>query len=139
MLNTFRYLLNACHGILAELQLSYPVHGVHVDLSGKGSKSKLISLLVNDGVRGMLEGKDYKSVDIVFRFSAAFLELCTGLVNESPLTTIHAPYKDLMWRVRQLTIRSEYTTSLQEHVQRFKSYVVKVYGPHFGKGLFNFN
>lgn len=44
----------------------------------------------------MLEKQNYKNVDTIIPFLAAFLDRCTGLVEEPPLTKLHVLYFELV-------------------------------------------
>lgn len=44
----------------------------------------------------MLEGKDYRNIDIVFSFVAGFIDNITGFQNNAPLTEITTLYSDIV-------------------------------------------
>lgn len=47
------------------------------------------------GLRGMLQGKDYCTLDLVFPFVASFIDHTTGLVEQAPMTRLHIMNSDL--------------------------------------------
>lgn len=49
---------------------------------------------MKDGLRKMLEGKDFCAVDIVFPFAAAFLDEGLGLEQQCKLTRTSVQYSD---------------------------------------------
>lgn len=63
------------------MQLSDHVLGINVEFSGKRSTSQQNGLLLNDGTRGMLAGKAYRAIYIVFPFVAAFLDISEGYLG----------------------------------------------------------
>ena len=91
--------LRGANAFLALLEKEYPATCLHVDFS---KEKKLISigfldwLFVEDGVRGMLEGKDYKTVDMTFPFIAAFNDRACGEVSNGPVTTVSVLYSYLV-------------------------------------------
>ena len=58
--------LGGANAFLALLEKEYPTRCLHVDFSKAKNSTRLNGLFVEDGVRGMLEGKDYKTVDMIF-------------------------------------------------------------------------
>lgn len=70
-----RQLLHICNGMLAEIYLSYTAPVINVAIPSKGWQCPLNSIFVSDHVRGMLEGNDYRFIDIMFPFVEAFLVL----------------------------------------------------------------
>lgn len=67
-----RQQLNACNEILAEIKFSFPVPGIKVDFSGNGPRSQLNGLFFHEVERGVLDGKDYRAIEHVFRSSLHF-------------------------------------------------------------------
>ena len=84
-----------CEGqnaFLALLEKEYPTTCLHVDFSKAKNSTRLDGLFVEDGVRCMLEGKDYKTVDMIFPFIAAFIDRACGEVSNGPVTTVSVLY-----------------------------------------------
>lgn len=46
-------------------------------------------------LQGILEGWNYKNIDIKFPFLAGFRYICTERVEETSLTKIHVPYSEV--------------------------------------------
>ena len=67
-----------------------------MDFSKANYSTRLDGLFVEDGVRGMLEGKDYKTVDMILPFIAAFIDRACGEVSNGPVTTVSVLYADLV-------------------------------------------
>ena len=44
----------------------------------------------------MLEGKDYRNLDMVFPFVEGLIDKITGFQNNAPLTEISSQYSDIM-------------------------------------------
>lgn len=44
----------------------------------------------------MLEGQNYKNVDVIFLFLAGFLDKCIGWVKETSLAIVHVLYSVLL-------------------------------------------
>lgn len=96
---TFRALrhviLRGANDILAGMQRDCNVRGFQVDFSSGEKGSGLNGMFRNDGLRGMLEAKDYRAVDMVFPFIAAFIDRCCDEVSDAPITTICTSYGDI--------------------------------------------
>lgn len=62
-----------------ESHLQPPV--LNIDLSKHEISSKMNGLLLTDGIRGMIDGKEYYSMDMDLPFVPEFTERCTGFRN----------------------------------------------------------
>lgn len=62
---------------------------INVGFSAKGSGSQVNSPQLNDGVRGRLDRKDFRAVDIVFPFFEAILDLFKGYGEECLISSKH--------------------------------------------------
>lgn len=60
------------------------------------SFSALNSILTQDELRGMLEGKDYRSVDYIFKFIEEFIYRFLGRVEQQEQTTVHTLHMEVM-------------------------------------------
>ena len=88
--------MNASNAILAEIEKNYSATGLHVDFSKKEKTAQLNGFFLRDGVRGMLEGKNYRAIDLVFPFIAAFVDRALGFQDQPTLTTLNMMYTELM-------------------------------------------
>lgn len=57
-----------------------------------GKSSDLNVLSMNTGMRGLLEGKNFPILDIVFRFVALFIDRATELAEHTPMIRLHFTY-----------------------------------------------
>lgn len=89
-------LLRACNALLAAIENQFGAPGFHVDFSTKEKSQQLNGLFLNNTIRGMLEGKDFKCLDMVFPFVAAYIDRVTGYQDNAPLTDICTSYTTLM-------------------------------------------
>ena len=53
-------------------------------------------IFTNEGIRRMLGGKNYRAIDMVFPFVAAFIDMCCGETDSCPLTKVCSQYTELM-------------------------------------------
>lgn len=58
--------------MLASIQEIYPAETSHTDFSRKKARQQLIGLLMSEGLRGMLEGEDHRSLDMASPWSLHF-------------------------------------------------------------------
>lgn len=70
--------------------------GVRIDFGKVCGTSGLDGILTKNGLNGMLEGRDYKGLDKVFPFIAAFLDRCTGHERTVPMTRVHTMYSEIV-------------------------------------------
>jgi len=88
--------LKVCNAILAEVENTYPASGLHVDFSKTEKTSQLNGLFLREGVRGMLEGKNFRAVDMVFPFVLSFIDRILGFQGTADLTSVHTMYTEIM-------------------------------------------
>ena len=90
--NSFKFIrksvLRGANAFLALLEKEYPATCLLVDFSKANNSTRLDGVFVEDGVRGVLEAKDYKTVDMIFPFIAAFLDRACGEVSNGPVTSV---------------------------------------------------
>lgn len=65
---------------------SIRVPSFHVDFSTKENSQNLNDFFLNISERGLLEGKDFKFLDMVFSFVAVYVDGVTAYQYYSPLT-----------------------------------------------------
>ena len=59
-------ILRACNSLLRAIEEDSTTTSIHVDFSTKETSSALNGLFLESGIRGMLEGKDYRNLDYIF-------------------------------------------------------------------------
>lgn len=59
-------ILRRSNSILAAIQKDYILPGLHIEFSKNESSSQLNWFFTKDGIRRMLEGKNYRQIYIVF-------------------------------------------------------------------------
>ena len=132
-------ILRGCNSLLAAIQNQYPLSGVNVDFSKKEASTSLNGLFTADGLKGMLEAKEYRAIDYVFPFVAAFVDRALGNEKNPHQTIIHSMYSGLL-RYILCDIRGEVgkdiRCEIQMRVSNLKKKVVEIYGPHCENGLF---
>lgn len=69
-------ILERSNAILAAIEGDSYVTGLHIDFSTGDQGINPNALLLIDGLRGMLEGKDYRVLDMVFPFIGARIHRC---------------------------------------------------------------
>lgn len=82
-------LFRACNSILAQIEEKYALPGLHVNFAKREKSAQLNGLFTGDGLRGMLEGKDYYAVDMVFPFITSFIDRSLGFEGCFELTRMN--------------------------------------------------
>ena len=131
--------LRGCNSILSEFQRYYIMPGMKVDLSKHEGSAQLNGIFLPTGLRGMVEGKDYRVLDIVFPFVFGYADIWLGSQDEAPLTRIHVFYTDLVNRLMSNNHSRGWSAAdmdeLQNAVREFKKLLWCVFGPHCNNGL----
>jgi len=78
--------LRACNSVLRQMERDSQISGLHVDFSTKESSTQLNGIFLSTGLRGMLEGKDYRNLDYVFPFVSAYVDRFRGMHDDPSLT-----------------------------------------------------
>lgn len=60
------------------------------------TETRLNGLFVVGGLRGMLEGQNFKNVDMIFQSLMGLLYKFTGLVEEIPRTEVDVFYSEVL-------------------------------------------
>lgn len=102
----------------------FPVPGVRFDYSATPKSNNLNGLHISTGLKGMLEGKDYSNIDMVFPFIAAFLDRVLGYADNQQLTMIHSLYSDVvnmvMYNTPDWELQHENVNHLEQKVRMLK-------------------
>lgn len=82
----------------------------------------------------MLQGKDYKSLDMVFPFIGMFLDRCCDEVHLALSTTVFVQYVDIMQSALSYDNNPSWTESrvrsLEKKIKSFKSNALSLYSGH---------
>lgn len=78
-------LINGINHLLACIASENPTTGLHIDFSTPGKGYSYNGLFKKDGIIGMLEARDHKSVDQVMPFIAMFLDRWCGELKTTPV------------------------------------------------------
>jgi len=132
--------LKAANAILAEIEKKYPATGIHVDFSKKEKTAQLNGFFLRDGVRGMLEGKNFRSIDLVFPFIASFIDRALGFQGNPVITTVKTMHTEVMVTcLHDFPRKGVSEVDLQDFekkIYNFKKTVMQFYGKYCEKGLF---
>ena len=71
---------------MQEVEQTSKGYGIHVDYSKGVVGPRLNGFFTENGIIGMLEGKDYEAMDIVSPFLGAILDMCWGEQDNAPIT-----------------------------------------------------
>ena len=125
-------LLRGCNSILRAFEADFRVSNLHVDFSSSQKSAQLNGFFTNTGVKGMLEGKDYHQLDMVFPFVAAFIDRASRRTIEAPLTSVCTAYSDLlntlMFTKQRGGFSKEDIRKLSDEVLSFKKKATDVLG-----------
>lgn len=93
-------LLRACEDILAHVEEKCALRGRHVSLAKQREKrAQLYSFITGEGLRGILEGKDYYAVDMIFLSIASFTDKMLGLEGRCELSRLSGKYSETVTKV----------------------------------------
>lgn len=70
-------ILHALDSLLTAIDENDVVSRPLIDISGHGCSTQLNDLLLGSGVRGMLERKDYRAVDMIFSIIEVYINCTT--------------------------------------------------------------
>ena len=126
-------ILKACNEMLKRIEMESYVPGCHVDFSSKDGSNALNGLFTNEGICGMLEAKNYREVDYVFPFVAAFIDRVCG-DRKGTLTDLCVMYIDLVQecfeRSNSTSWDEEKISKVEDHISSFQSICVRHFGNH---------
>lgn len=132
-INSYKFhLLNACNSLLFGYKMDFMVSDLQVDFSSALKTGQLNGFFTSAGVKGMLEGKDYSSIDMVFPFIAALIDRANEYSVDPKPTTVYTMYSDL---VNYLMFKSENSNSpnvekyeLKENIKNLKAVAKDLFG-----------
>jgi len=132
-------ILKACNSILRDIQENNHTPGLHFDFSTKDCSKQLNGIFTNDGLKGMLEGKDYRNLDYVFPFVTAFIDKITGQNNNPELTEINIIYTDIvneLTRPIQKVNLQQKCDKLRKKIKKWKDLYKAFFEKYCDEGLF---
>lgn len=116
----------------ASTEVMNPASHLQVDLWNDDTSQQLNRLLVSDALREMVEGNDYRALDMGFSFSHAILDKCIVISGRPMRTNVHTFYPDLLLKVHVTSGNlSMATVELQiqkRKMSNFKKIVVNGFG-----------
>ena len=133
-------ILNGINKMLSHIQETSPSTGLRIDFSSTSKGENGNGLYAKDGkLIGILEGKDYRSVDAVFPFIGMFTDRCCGEHSSALSTNLFVQYVELM----QITTSSKESTQwshakiddIERRIKRFKKDALQLYGDHHSSQL----
>lgn len=95
---------------------AFPVTNLQIDFSTQHVTSTLNVVFLTTGLKGMLEGKLFSALDMLFPFISAFLDRATGYGSQPVLTKMNT---------NTLILSTKYYTRNQKNRLRRKSYSLK--------------
>lgn len=110
-------IMRRCNLMLEEIQLTWPIRGPTFRIAKKKISSALIGIFTKEGLRGILEGADYRSVDYIFIFIAESIYRYMGRVEEHEQTTVHTLYAGFMVGITGGNKRKPRQHSMPENIQ----------------------
>ena len=132
-------ILRGCNTLLRYFENSHLMPGTRIDFSKKEASSQLNGFYTSTGLRGMLEGKDFKALDFVFPFIFAYVDTWLGYEDSAPLTKLHVSYTSLTNQIMSDNYGNGWSTSdlttLRHDISAFKINVTSVFQPHCETGL----
>ena len=132
-------ILRGCNSLLRVIEKDSGISRIHVDFSTKEASSRLNGLFMDNGIRGMLEGKDYRNLDFVFPFVAAYIDRFIGC-KKGILTKVNTMYSDIVHELFHTIETQGFTEGdadrLDSLIINFKTECKHVFSSNVENGLF---
>jgi len=132
-------ILSGCNTYLRCIERDNGVPDLHVDFSSKDTSDRLNGIFLQTGLRGMLEGKDYRKLDTVFPFIASFIDTVSGS-ETAELTRVHMQYTEIILALESIDnntgIDKSILADIQNKITAFKQNTTNLFAPHIRSGLF---
>lgn len=96
-------LLKACNALLSHIEDRYLVPSLHLDLSQKEQTVQLNGMLIEDGLRGVMEEEIYSAAEMVFPFVAFIIDRRPGSVKGCDLTGMSVLYVEMISELLSIT------------------------------------
>lgn len=107
--------LQGINNVLAAFQNELYVSGIHVAFSTSKKSAHLIGFIKNTDVKGMIEGKDYPTIDIMFPLVSALVGRKAGFTQHAKLTGVHTAYSDI---INTLHFNADESISARQYFQK---------------------
>ena len=128
-------ILTGINRMLSHIQRFSPVHGMRIDFSKGGSSGHEKGVYGPDGnLIGMLEGKNYRNLDIVFPFVGMFVDRLCDEVSTANSTKLFVHYIDMQQTclsyksATSVMWNEEEIIALKREICNFKKMARKLYG-----------
>ena len=127
-------ILSGVNHILRGIQEDSPMPNLRVDYSVSTKSWRYNGIFLEDGLVGLLQAKDFQSLDMVFPIVGGFIDRCCGEVSDCPNTRVFTKYSDVLNFVFRRRLKlgwvEEELEELDEMIRDFKSTAVEVFGPY---------
>ena len=127
--------------ILSHIQSFSPAKGLRIDFSTSTTSYYGSGLYVDDGkLVGMLEGKDYKSIDMVSPFIGMVVDRCCDEVSSAPTTNLFVQYVNVMqmalsYNNHSMSWTEQKVKRLEDMIRTFKWNALSLYGSYHASML----
>ena len=132
-------ILRGLNTLLRFFQANSTLPGIRVDFSKNECTSQLNGIYTSTGLRGMLEGKDYKNLDSLFPFLYGYVDRWLGNAEDCHLTKLHTEYTDLQQSVMTDNHGYGWTDkdiqNLRSSISDFKKHMVSSFQDSFPTDL----
>ena len=135
-------ILMGINKMLSHLQMFSPLQGTRIDFSKGGSSGNEKGVYGSDGnLIGMLEGKDYRNLDVVFPFVGMFVDRLCDETSTAVSTKVFARYVDMLQTCLNKKSREALMgddtriRNLEQQIRVFKKMATKLYGPFHASKL----
>lgn len=116
------------------------VPGLRVDISCNSRSMQLNGLFLNSGVFGTLQGKAYRTLDMVLSIIEAYIDRVTGFRNDTSMTCVNRMYSDIVFKVLSQSYSRGWSVTqfekLRKEVFAFKHKAVNTFLLVCASGLF---
>lgn len=128
-------ILNGVNRMMSHIQSASPAKGLRIDFSTTGKGESGNGLYADDGkLIGMLEAKDYRSVDMVFPFVGMLVDRCCGEEATAVCTKLFVLYVEIMLTTMSYIGTYEWSEqkiqNLEVMIKTFKSNATELFASH---------
>lgn len=129
-------LINGINHLLACIERENPMKGMRIDLSTPGKGYSYNGVFKQEGLIGMLEARDHRTLDQVMPFIAMFLDRCCGEVKT---TTLFVLYVDMVNRMVSRGVDPVWSESklrtLEVAIEKFRKEAKDLYSQYQPSGM----
>ena len=111
-------ILRGVNDILHIIDKQYYAPNMKVDFSKPEKSNRLNGFYLEDGIRGMLEAKDFQRLEMVFPFAAAFIDRMCDDTEQHPITDICVLYSDVVAQVFQYEQPKLWTKGMVKQLEK---------------------